>query len=185
VIVHQRIDPLFSALSAIFSRTAMAKPVHITSPTEQPSASTTELAKLLNDCLDQQKLICAKLEKIADALPAIDDAATLEILNSLPGLLLMVHEFEESHIFPLVLEDGQRALTETIDRLKQEHVGDEDYAEDVCSAIQTYLTQKDRAHAESLSWMLRGFFESIRRHIAFEREHILPLASRIENRNST
>jgi hypothetical protein len=29
-------------------------------------------------------------------------------------------------------------------------------------------------NAEVVGFMLRGFFESLRRHIAFEREHVLP-----------
>lgn len=30
------------------------------------------------------------------------------------------------------------------------------------------------ANPEALGFMLRAFFDSVRRHIAFEREHVLP-----------
>lgn len=30
-------------------------------------------------------------------------------------------------------------------------------------------------NAEAIGFMLRGFFEGLRRHIAFEREHVLPM----------
>lgn len=63
---------------------------------------------------------------------------------------------------------------DVLNRLESEHHNDEDYAESVAQAIGCYVLCDDHRKAESLSWMLRGFFESIRRHIAFEREHILP-----------
>ena len=67
------------------------------------------------------------------------------------------------------------SLQETVLRLKNEHLGDEDFAEDIGAALQNYVMQQNQQQAESLGWMLRGFFENIRRHVAFEREHILPL----------
>ncbi|MDE2446753.1 MAG: hemerythrin domain-containing protein [Alphaproteobacteria bacterium] len=139
-----------------------------------------ELVQRLGDYLDQQKNICARLEKIADALPAIDDAEAMrEFASTLPTLLRAVHAYEELRIFPALLNNGPLLLAGTIERLKEEHASDEDYADDVCLAIETYLIEQDRNRAESLSWMLRGFFENIRRHIAYEREHILPLANQI------
>jgi hypothetical protein len=149
---------------------------------EPANATAHDLARLLAHYLDQQQLICVELEAIADSLPvSINNQASLKTADSLLPLMKQAHQFEETELFPELLKDrktGQQ-LRETVERLQHEHLGDEDFAEEVYNAIKTYVSEMDRSKAESLGWMLRGFFQSIRRHIAFEREHILPLAKRI------
>ena len=69
-------------------------------------------------------------------------------------------------------------LHSSIERLRFEHLGDEEFASDLCSSLRQFVTDRATSNVESLAWMLRGFFEGVRRHIAFEREHILPLVQR-------
>lgn len=146
----------------------------------------SNLVKTLVGHFDQQQMLCAKLESIADSLPTLlDPASALETSQKMVSLLKHIHNFEEKNLFPLLLKHATsfEFIEETIQRLKNEHLGDEDFSEDVSAALLTYITQRNRPQAESLSWMLRGVFENIRRHVAFEREHILPLAILIEREN--
>lgn len=144
-----------------------------------PSATPqSAFARVFADYLDSQKIICDELEAIADSLPrSMNKEACLRVSQALLPLLKRAHQFEESQIFPLLTtaQNAHLDLALTIGRMRSEHLSDEDYAEDLCKAILNNLKNADRHSAENLGWMLRGFFESIRRHIAFDREHILPL----------
>jgi hemerythrin-like domain-containing protein len=66
-------------------------------------------------------------------------------------------------------------MKDEIERLKSEHWVDEDYGEEIFLALKDFVANQNPAKAETLSWMLRGFFESMRRHIAFEHAVILPV----------
>ena len=141
-----------------------------------------DLVADFNNYLNWQLMVCVELEAIADSLPAVvNNQAAQKTADALLPLLKQAHAFEENELFPFLLKNQHitQALKDTIERLQTEHLGDEDFAQDIHNAIQDYLIEMDRGKAESLSWMLRGFFEGIRRHIAFEREHILPLAKQI------
>jgi hemerythrin-like domain-containing protein len=144
------------------------------------AADLPNLARTFAMFLDQQQRICNELEAIADSLPdAIDDHASLDTAQRLLPLISRAHEFEEKILFPMIVKNPNPVpalapMVGTIERLQFEHWGDEDFAADIYHAIRAYVAGHDRGSAEALGWMLRGFFESMRRHIAFEREYILP-----------
>lgn len=123
----------------------------------------------------EQLALCDVLEEIADSLPAnIDARKCLEAANALNPLIKGVHSYEETVLFPW-LESSveiQPALRETLHRLKFEHCEDACFAEELTDTL-TRLGRGERVNMEATGYMLRGFFESLRRHIAFEREHIL------------
>ena len=157
--------------------------------TSQTKASDgQDLAHTFATFLDQQQLICRELEAIADSLPdSLNSQACLDTAQRLLPLIKRAHEFEENILFPLIVKKEnptpvQPAIAETIERLQFEHWGDEDFASDVYHGIRAYVAGRDRNSAESLGWMLRGFFESMRRHIAFEREFVLPLARQMSSK---
>ncbi len=128
--------------------------------------------------LEQQQSICDVLEAIADSLPGnVDVQVCHRVGQTLLPLIVRAHQFEESQLFPFLGKSKhfQFELMQTIKRLRAEHVSDEDYAADICGAFAGEIRNLDRSQAESLGWMLRGFFENVRRHISLEREHILPL----------
>ena len=128
--------------------------------------------------LTQQSALCEKLENIADALPdSVDVQDCLQLAQALVPLVKRVHDFEENKVFPwlVLVRQADASLRSTLERLRFEHLGDEEFASDLSSALRAYVTQRQSCNTEALAWMLRGFFEGMRRHIAFEREHILPL----------
>src|SRR5690606_28206877 len=60
------------------------------------------------------------------------------------------------------------ALAATLEWLRVEHQVDLCYAEEVQDALRAYGEGFRRPSPEATGFMLRGFFEGLRRHVAFE-----------------
>lgn len=125
----------------------------------------------------EKLLLCEALEKIADTLPKVDRLKCLSTANAIVPLLRNIHQYEETVIFPayeaaLSSSDANLASTR---RLRAEHVEDECFAGEVTEILLAIGHGETVENAEAVGFMLRGFFESLRRHIAFEREHVLPM----------
>ncbi len=86
------------------------------------------------------------------------------------------HRHEEEAVFPAFEADGANAMARanSIQRLKAEHVEDECAAQDLTDVLLVIGHGGTPENPEALGFMLRAFFETLRRHIAFEREHVLP-----------
>jgi len=128
---------------------------------------------MFNRIRDEQLSLCGVLEEIADSLPhSIDRQVCIHTARILPQIIDRAHRFEEDVLFPL-LENSKTVahdLEATISRLKNEHVGDKCFAEELGEVLMSYGLGKPMQGAEATGYMLRGFFEALRRHIAFERE---------------
>ena len=136
------------------------------------------LIRLFLGHLDSLDGLCRDLEAIADELPtSVNVQTSLVVARSILPIINSAHKFEEEHIYPILLDAIRNGTTlkDEIERLKSEHWVDEDYGEEICLALKDFVATQNPAKAESLSWMLRGFFESMRRHIAFEHAVILPV----------
>lgn len=96
--------------------------------------------------------------------------------NAIVPLLRNIHQYEETIIFPAyeVATSGGNANLASTRRLRAEHVEDECFAGEVTEILLAVGHGETVENAEAVGFMLRGFFESMRRHIAFEREHVLP-----------
>ncbi|QKV17492.1 hemerythrin domain-containing protein [Oricola thermophila] len=127
---------------------------------------------------EEQLALCQKLEEIADELPEISDTQMcLSLARKIQPMVRAAHEHEERTVFPILMaSDGiDSNLKASLERLRYEHWEDESYADEVSDALSRFVTDKASVNVETLAYMLRGFFEGLRRHIAFEREHIVPL----------
>ncbi len=136
--------------------------------------------KWLEQGHSDQLSLCNSLEQIADGLPDdVDRAQCLSVAKALPPLIKRIHDFEENTLFPwLEAQMPERTeLRETINRLKFEHVEDECFAEEILDLLHKLGNGGKPANPEAAGYMLRGFFESVRRHIAFERDHLMGLAT--------
>lgn len=123
----------------------------------------------------EQLALCDRLEEIADSLPGnVDPQKCLYAAKALGPLIKGVHTYEETILFPWLesTSDIQPALRETLNRLKFEHCEDACFAEELTDTL-LRLGSGQSVNVEATGYMLRGFFEALRRHIAFEREHIL------------
>ncbi len=122
---------------------------------------------------DEQLSLCIVLEEIADSLPERVDAAVCKhVAKTLPLIIEGAHRYEEDVIFPLLEKSKISSvdLKTTIKRLKIEHLGDKCFAEELSEVLASYGKGMPNLAAEATGYMLRGFFEALRRHIAFEAE---------------
>jgi hypothetical protein len=55
-----------------------------------------------------------------------------------------------------------------------EHVEDSVAAEDISETLLAHGHGKPIDNPEALGYMLRAMFEALRRHVAFEQDHVLP-----------
>ncbi len=138
---------------------AMPDPLH--SPADMRRAHVQKLA------------LCHMLEGIADDLPSrVDRLQCLAVAADLLPLLRECHRFEEEVVFPVfVRRTGEE---DTVARLKLEHLEDQSAAADLSEALLAHGHGGPIANPEAFGYMLRAFFEALRRHIAFERDHLLP-----------
>jgi len=138
------------------------------------------MGRLLDEMQSNMKVqldLCADLEAIADSLPDnLDPQACLRIANRICPAVRAVHEFEEKSVFPLLRAvASSQEIDQTIERLRFEHWEDESFASELQESLHGLIHGDRPVAVDSLAYMLRGFFEGMRRHVAFEREHLMPL----------
>jgi hemerythrin-like domain-containing protein len=114
--------------------------------------------------------LCEMLEGIADSLPHNLNAGTCsKAAATLEPLVKRVHVFEEQEVFPkYAAANPGPSTTEMLARLREEHCVDECYAEELSDALRRVSSASDPISPDTLGYMLRGFFEAMRRHLAFE-----------------
>lgn len=122
--------------------------------------------------------VCDTIEAIADSLPDnIDRLTCRTIAASLAGILDRTQRTEEQTLFPVLLKlwPDLPGLVGTIDRLKSEHNTDLCFAEEIEEVLMSYADGKPTLSPEATGYMFRGFFECVRRHVAFEHDLLAPL----------
>jgi hypothetical protein len=121
--------------------------------------------------------LCDMLEAIADSLPGrVDRHRCIVAAATLLPTLREAHLYEETMVFPAFGRREDRARS--VRRLCAEHVEDESLAEEVTETLLLVGHGGEIENPEALGFMLRALFEAMRRHIAFEREHVVPIARR-------
>lgn len=143
-----------------------------------PHATIQSSLKRLGACHEQVFHLCDELEAIADSLPGnLDRQHCLHVARAMCRVLSDAHHVEEALLFPALeqLSATLKTMPATLERLRFEHYGDMCFAEDLQDALLALGRGESRLSAETAGYMLRGFFESVRRHVAFEREMLTPL----------
>ncbi len=125
--------------------------------------------------------LCDQLELIADSLPhKVDIRSCVNLSQCLVPTVRQAQLIEEKQFFPIVCSvfenDGQ--VHDSLDRLCNEHLEDDAFAEEIAGLLHHCGGTGRAADPETAGYMLRGFFSSLRRHIAFERECLIPLLQR-------
>lgn len=151
-------------------------------PVSANSAKITEFEK--SGILEQLSVhhknqldLCNRLEGLADRLPNnVDRQECLSMSWQIFPVVREAHKFEEETLFPALYAKCQteKSLQQSLERLKFEHWEDESTAEDISLSLRELVSDPVSANTEKLSYMLRCFFEGVRRHIAFEVDHIKP-----------
>lgn len=144
----------------------------------QPNLSGTSPADWWWQAQEEQLQLCAELESIADSLPArVDAERCMRAAATLAPLIRGVHDYENTVLFPQIEAQAAQTpdLSKTIARLKTEHFEDECFAEELAERLMQLGSGGRGINMEATGYMLRGFFEAMRRHIAFERDYFSAL----------
>lgn len=123
--------------------------------------------------------LCHDLEALADSLPFdVNERLCHDVSDSVVALLARTQAFEEELLFPdLDREAGSCFSAMMIERLKNEHRCDRLAAEEISLTLKALLRGHCGLTFETIGYMLRGFFECVRRHVASERaliEQLVP-----------
>ncbi|MEL6947892.1 MAG: hemerythrin domain-containing protein [Pseudomonadota bacterium] len=140
-----------------------------------------QVSRELEKCHQAQTKLCDLLEAIADDLPEdpkdVDRQRCLAAARQVFPTVKKAHDFEEKTLFPL-LEDvhgNATELTKSLERLRFEHWEDESFAEEVTEGLIAFGSGDKSLDSDKMGYMLRGFFGGLRRHMAFEVEHLVPM----------
>jgi len=138
---------------------------------EQPLVT---FARLIREKIN----VCEQLEHIADRLPNqvnVDQCAKLAEL--LPDMLGLCDDINQRVIFPLLLRhQSQRYFTHSMaQRLVDERMMDQGYALEVSELLDQLAKAESIRNAEASGYLLRSFFETVRRSSAFDLEYIVPM----------
>lgn len=157
------------------SERPFAVQVGVPQPSGVSAADEARNVGWLRRAHQEQLALCRELEDIADSLPAnINRQKCIYAAKALGPLIGGIHHFEESTLFPWLSTrvPADDDLSRTLDRLRFEHFEDECFAEELTDAL-LKLGAGEAVNMEAVGYMLRGFFEGMRRHIAFETDHLL------------
>ena len=146
---------------------------------EDGLCSTPHPLEIIKEEHALQLELCDLLESIADGLPG-NFAPPLAVIaiSILKGSVKAHTKFEEDALFPLLKErlSPDDAVVQALVCLSQEHERDEDIADELVEALKDALQSGAPQNPETLGYILRGYFESQRRHIAWEDSVVLPAA---------
>jgi hemerythrin-like domain-containing protein len=126
-----------------------------------------------------QTELCDALERIADGLPDEVDRRLCGWASAcLKFDVPLHHRDEDEALFPLLRRrawpsDGMDAI---LDRLTREHDSDTDLGGELAEWLDVLAEGQRLANPEMVGYMLRGFFESYRRHIHWENTLVMPVA---------
>lgn len=148
--------------------------------------SDMPIIQKLEKHLEIQLALCDALEKIADGLPNdVDRQECLHVATHIYAIVKRAHSFEEEELFPIIRRNASSENVEDVlQHLHSDHWEDESYAEELQDALFGYITRPQSINVDALSYMLRGFFGSLRRHIAFEQEYFVSHTDATETRKS-
>jgi len=115
--------------------------------------------------------LCDALEAVADSLPHKVNARTCRTLSeALVPLVSQTHQLEEDALFPLLAASQNPQLSRTLARLREEHISDHSVAAEVSEALHDLSEGQSKLSPDAIGYLLRSFFESMRRHVQSERE---------------
>ena len=146
---------------------------------EHSDPAKEELLACIEKEHQAERNLCDMLERIADnMLEPLDTELARTGIVTLRRCLKRHVALEETYLYPVLTKrlcpDG---LAENLlEHIRCEHTTDESLAHDTADQLELALERGRVENPEMLGYMLRGFFECRRRHIAWEDAIVLPLA---------
>jgi len=129
--------------------------------------------------------ICDELEAIADGLPDRVPAARCQVLaGAAVAALLQAHESEEQLLLPMLGDSPRPELRQLAARLRREHEFDGETVMEVEEALLALAAGQPNLSPDAIGYLLRSFFESLRRHIQSEQNLLMLLGDLPPDRRS-
>ena len=148
-------------------------------PAGASSLAEADPIALLERDHERHRLVCDRLEEIADALPEIaDPKLCADVARFLRNDLLLHHRDEEAGLFSILRTkaDLDPTLRACLELLTNEHVSDESVAEELLEILDQMATGTRVRNPDMAGYVLRNFFESYRRHIEWENRMLFAAA---------
>jgi hypothetical protein len=125
----------------------------------------------LNRCYDKLIALCDDLELVADCLPDRAPPALCQRLScEVVSTLMRAHLCEEELLLPLLAGSPRPELRHLAGRLRKEHEFDSGVALEVEELLASLAIGRATLSPDAMGYMLRSFFESMRRHIRSEQD---------------
>ncbi len=124
-----------------------------------------------------QRRLCDSLELVADQLPEQVDRYLCETLNEQLYFNLPIYHRNEEALFERI---GRRApsgmeVYPVLNRIRQEHAMHDCYADELRETLNVGCIGNGFQNPDMLGYMLRFFFETMRRHLAWEDLTLMPM----------
>lgn len=117
--------------------------------------------------------VCDRLEAIADDLPRLPGAERALILaDEIEGVLAAMHEEEEAFLLPRLAQSERPEFRQFAAQMRREHDTDTMAAIEIRDALVEMGSGRSPRSPDAIGYMLRSFFESLRRHVHSERNLI-------------
>jgi len=139
---------------------------------------------MVTRCHDALLLLCDELEALADSLPSgADHQRCLHLARAVYPIVASSQKVEEALLLaPLTsLAANLPDVPTTLERLRFEHHSDLCFAEELNDVLLAFGRGENLIAPDAVGYMLRAFFESVRRHVAFEREILVPLLALVQH----
>lgn len=151
-----------------------------TSPLKNDNfCSLPDPLSLLEEEHELQRELCNVLETLADDLPNTFDKNLAGVAVSILENSMERHmKFEDEALFPLLRENISKGdiIHAALHCLEEEHERDCANLFEITEALKSAIEENCITNAEMFGYMLRGFFECLRRHVAWEDKVIIPAA---------
>lgn len=160
-------------MEQIFFAEADTVHIHPTDGGAEGDSPVSELISTFFKAKQDQLSLCDQLEDIADSLPdRVNRQKCLYAAAALAPMIRRTHTFEEEVLFPKLagLMGSDPLGPKALERFRFEHCEDECFAEELTEALLDLGRGRENINVEATAYMLRGFFEALRRHIAAEQE---------------
>lgn len=139
-----------------------------------------ELLKAYQEVRTDLLSLCDELESIADSLPSrVDRQVCLQLARAIQPLMNRAHDLEENQLFPQLARHTHLTLRaeDALATLSHDHDTDAYLSEELSEALLELGRGDSDREPEAVGYLLRGFFEGLRRHIAIEGQIVAMLRS--------
>ncbi|WP_137152733.1 hemerythrin domain-containing protein [Devosia sp. FKR38] len=138
----------------------------------KPASPLNRLRSRYEDLLG----VCDELEAFADGLPGVVPATLCaQLIRRLADALSATHREEEAVLLPVLSSSTQVGLRNVATRLRQEHVFDSQVVMEIEESLLDWVAGAPGLSPDAIGYLLRSFFESVRRHVRSEQDLLLLL----------